>query len=132
MLRGTGESQFVGTQITPLAIEVRGYAVSADSYNVMRVSLFQWARSVTPVTIADVYQYPGTVSSPLTFNNKENIITLRDEYFPIDPNTGYTFVWKWYIKKKNIIPIQFDGTGGQASGALYVTAMSDSANLLWF
>jgi len=126
-VRGTGESQFVGSQVIPLAIEVRGAAVGADSYNLMRISMIQFINFAAAPTLTDIYQYAASPPSPFTMRTKENMIVLRDEYFTIDTADHLSQPWKWYVKKKNILPIQFDETGAQTGGAIYISAMSDSA-----
>lgn len=126
-VRGTGESQYVGSQIIPLAIEVRGQTIVADTFNIMRVTLIQFVNfpQVT-VGIGDVYQYPSIPTSPFTFKNKENIIVLRDEFYRQSQIEAYAYVFHWYVKKKKLLPVQFDGTGAQTGGAIYMVAMSDS------
>lgn len=126
-VRGTGESQYVGSQIIPLAIEVRGQTIVADTFNIMRVTLIQFVNfpQVT-VGIGDVYQYPSIPTSPFTFKNKENIIVLRDEFYRQSQIEDYAYVFHWYVKKKKLLPVQFDGTGAQTGGAIYMVAMSDS------
>lgn len=126
-VRGTGESQYVGSQIIPLAIEVRGQTIVADTFNIMRVTLIQFVNfpQVT-VGIGDVYQYPSIPTSPFTFKNKENIIVLRDEFYRQSQIEDFAYVFHWYVKKKKLLPVQFDGTGAQTGGAIYMVAMSDS------
>lgn len=125
--RGSGESQYVGSQIIPLAVEVRGQSIVADTFNIMRVSLIQFVNfpQVT-VGIGDVYQYPSIPSTPFTFKNKENIIVLRDEFYRQSQIEDYAYVFHWYVKKNKMLPIQFDGSGAQTGGAMYMVAMSDS------
>jgi len=91
MVHGTGiQNAYIGSQVDPVSININytvaGCEASAviplgpDTYNTVRLVVFQWLGDTTP-TIADVLQIgSGTsaVYSPLNLDNEDKINMLCD------------------------------------------------------
>jgi len=126
-------NNFLGNRINPAGIQVRYAFRSGDPSNIMRVLIFQWMDSTTPV-VSGILQTPATCQSAILVSNRTNINVLHDRiyqgsetyagalsYFDSVPSKSV------YIKGKNIFPVEFQaGANTIQKGGLYMLLISDS------
>jgi len=119
-----------GDRIQLVEWSFRWVAQVADTYNLVRLILFQWipdSNSVTP-TVTNVIQTNGTVNGPISYKSIDFVkdvyvlydkLVFVDTYHPIVPNHVV-------IKKFHDRQMQFTGATSRTNG-LYMLTISDSA-----
>lgn len=135
LTRGDGIlGEFQGARINPAGIQFRMTCTTGDSTNAMRILVFQWMDSSTPVA-AGVLQASINCLSAVNITNRALINVLYDRVYTFSSydgtNNSYCLAFpqeQQYIKGKRLFPIEFaSGTTAVQKGGLYCLLLSDSA-----
>jgi len=139
MIRGTGDTEYIGQQITPISLDVRWimdmFASSADNFNSFRVLIIQDKAQGVP-TIANIFESSGNNRTPLSAIDR-----LFNETYKIVYDSGTMLVsasggpslqkvGHIHISGKRLRKIVFnDAVATPESGGLYFIIVSDSTAL---
>jgi len=129
--------EYDGSQILPTSVRVNWECTlltGGDATNHMRLILFQWNNSGTPVP-AGVWNLTSNVNAPFSFvlwENRENIRILRDELvclYETYPTGAHSVTGQWYIKSKKLAPVRFSSsyTDVVQKNDICMLVISDSA-----
>lgn len=141
LVRGdTGLNNFQGNDIRPQAVTFKYFADTAQTFNVLRVILFQWFDAQAP-TLGGVLQSTATnvaCVSPTLVTNKKYIKILYDKTHMLAPTAGDTNVVgngtmdpvTVYIPGKRLRVVRYNSsTNVCQDGNIYVLAISDDTAL---
>lgn len=140
LVRGdAGLNNFDGNIVMPQAITFKYFIHTSTLRNAVRVMLFQWFDSVTPV-IAGVLQSSASITatiSPILVTNKGYIKVLYDRTHQIAPTAGgdttvtgegITDCQTVYIPGKKLKPVRYNSsTNVVQTGNLFLLLVSDDA-----
>jgi len=127
-------NQFVGSSITPRGIQIRLAMQSTDTYNYIRVVVFQWFDATVPV-LGGILQAAPYLIAPVMLTNRENMVILHDRLYFGNENfsgAGATAMMTSprktiYIKGKRLAKCIFpNGSLIPQKGGLYMLLLSDS------
>lgn len=133
-----GINNFRGNTINPWSLRFKYYWSTTQSYNAVRVLIFQWFDATTPALSGIVQSVAtGTATiSPMLVTNLQYIKVLYDGHHMIAPTAadGGTVLGEGvacadvYIKSKKLKPIRFNsGTNVVQDGCIYALLLSDDA-----
>lgn len=140
LVRGdTGLNAFDGNIIRPQAITLKYFCHTSTVRNAVRVMLFQWFDSATPV-IAGILQNGGAITatlSPILVTNKSYIKVLYDRTHQFAPTAGgdttvtgegVTDCQTVYIPGKRLRTVRYNSsTNVVQTGNLFLLLISDDA-----
>lgn len=140
LVRGDGGyDNFTGNHITPQAITLKYYWTTNQSYNVVRLMIFQWFDSSTPL-VSGILQSTGIAGlvpiSPTLVTNKPLMKILYDRTHIMAPtasdgtftNLGYGTVdpVTVYIPGKRLRPVRYNAsTTAIQDGNIFCLVISD-------
>jgi len=151
LIRGdAGINEFSGNDIKPQALLVKYYIQTNQTYNAVRVMIFQWFDSAVPA-ISGVLQTnsnPMATISPTLITNKRYIKVLHDKTHLVSPSAGGDSAVTGngvipeavtvYIPGKRLRPVRYNsGNNTVQDGQIYLLAISDDAvtsfpQLYWY
>lgn len=149
LIRGdAGLNEFSGNDVKPQAITFKYYVNSNQIFNSVRVVLFQWFDSATPV-ISGVLQTNATslaTISPTLVTNKKYIKVLYDKTHVIAPTAGgdTTVIGQGvahasvYIPGRKLRPVRYNSSANTVQdGNIYCLQISDDnvisyPGLIWY
>jgi len=150
LIRGdAGRNEFDGNEIKPQALTLKYYMQTNQTYNSVRVLVFQWMDSVTPVP-SGILQTTSTnfaTISPILVTNKKFIRVLHDRTHVFAPTAGGDTTpiglgvapcQTIYIPGKRLRPVRINSsTNVIQDGNIYILTISDDAltsypQLYWF
>jgi len=150
LIRGdAGRNEFDGNEIKPSALTLKYYMQTNQTYNSVRVLVFQWMDSVTPVP-SGILQTTATnfaTISPILVTNKKYIRVLSDRTHVFAPTAGGDAtpiglgtvpVQTIYIPGKRLRPVRVNSsTNVVQDGNIFVLTISDDAltsypQLYWY
>jgi len=135
--RGTeGRDDFVGNYTDPQAVLMKYWAETAQTYNVLRVMVFQWFDAVTPA-LSGILQNTTTgiaCTSPTLVTNKEYIKVLYDKTHmlaaPYSGGNGIIDPVTVYIPGKKLKRTRWNSSSNTVQdGNIYVLFISDDTAL---
>lgn len=130
-LRGTGESEIIGSRARPSHIRVKGLLQLADDTNVFRVILIQTVGGGSPVpsTVLDPTMI-GTSTAPLSLYNTSyspDFKVLFDEFYTMVSATETALLsFDIRVKGGKIRTVNYTDTGFVQSNGIYLLIISDS------
>lgn len=140
LVRGdAGKDNFQGNLITPHAITLRYFWTTQQTYNAVRLMVFQWYDASIPAVNGVIEDNATTLAtlSPVLITNKQNIKVLYDETHVLAPTAsgdttvlgyGHSDGIKVYIPGKKMRPIRFNSTTNTVQeGNLLMLVISDDA-----
>lgn len=135
VVRGTGMTQYIGSQVKLISWDFRFSCSIADSFNYIRVMLIQWLGDKTPV-IADIMEDPLKVWSSILFSAKDDIVVLRDvmvegsqSFSGSVSSANRGDCQRLYVKGKKMVNIQYNAAGTITNGNPFLVVLSDSIAL---
>jgi len=135
LVRGTaGLNNFAGNDMRPQAITLKYYAETAQSYNALRVLLFQWFDQTTP-GLTGILQNGNTgiaLCSPINVTNRKYIKVLYDRTHMLAPGaagaSGIMEPVTVYIPGKRLRPVHFNWSSNTVqTGNIFLLLVSDDA-----
>lgn len=139
LVRGdNGLNQFQGNMIYPKYVQVDYYTYSNQTYNAIRIMVFQWMDSATPVlsgVLANTAAGIAPISQTLV-TNKGFIKVLYDDRHIIAPTAGgdttpvgfACHMGKAFIPGSKIKPIRYNSSSNVVQdGNIYILAVSDDS-----
>lgn len=139
MNRGdTGHNTFAGNRITPRGLTVRYVLNSQQTFNRIRVMIFQWMDFTAPTIpgVLETNANPLATICPVFITNKSHIRVLFDKTHVIAPTAGGdttpighgVAVEKVYIPGTRLRPIRFNQSSNVVQdGNIYILYISDDA-----
>lgn len=131
LVKGTAaENDYIGSNISPKGLYIRGNILVGDTYNVVRALVIQTKAGGTPV-ISSIFDIYGSIRAPYSFLNEDYKSTyhlLYDRTFRlVDGNDSAVHAVHIKIPARRLKKVTFL-TGGSArtSGALWLVLLSDS------
>lgn len=137
----TGLNSFLGNTIRPQALTIKYFATSQqESYEALRIVVFQWFDSATPATNG-VLQTDATTTalvSPTLVTNKSYIKILYDKlhiatisaYEGGTRGAGYAEPCTVYIPGKRLREVRYNsGSNTVQDGNIYLLALTDDTAL---
>lgn len=151
LVRGdAGLNEFSGNDLRPQALLIKYYMMTNQTYNSVRLLVFQWFDSSVPVP-SGILQSTSTsfaTISPTLVTNKRYIKVLYDKTHIMAPTAadGAGNVVGWgtqepqtiYIPGKRLRPVRYNSTTNVVQdGQIYVLAISDDSltsypQLFWY
>lgn len=119
----------IGDQITMTSYEFRGYIAGGDTYNLLRLMVFQWFPDYLPGASDILINAVNGVISPYSHDNRFDFNILFDRTYRMGTDWQHTHYIHFYIKKFRERRIQFDGGTTNGSNKLFLLLVSDSAAL---
>ena len=142
LVRGDGGiNEFNGNDIRPQAVTLKYYITTNQVFNSVRVMLFQWFDSQTPVPSGILQSTALNLATiaPILVTNKRYIKVLYDRTHVIAPSAGGdTTVLGYgssdahtvYIPGKRLRPVRYNSsTNVVQDGQIYVLVISDDSVL---
>lgn len=130
--QGLSDSGREGDQIYLRSIEFSWQAFIGDTFNVLRLIVFQWYPPTTP-TVADIILATAVGSTDIVFapynhDKRYNYKILYDKTVSLDAVKANTSgVIRKYIIKGFKRHIQYEATGTTGTNKIYILKASDSA-----
>lgn len=129
----SGDTVRVGDEIYIRSLQIRGNIIDADSYNAVRVIVFQWLMDTSIAgaapTVANILQSIaggyGTLSS-FNHDSHTQYRILYDKVFLPDTDDPIKY-FKFYCSKFYRKKISFTAGGTGAANKLYLLLISDSS-----
>jgi len=131
-----GRNDFVGNFTDPQAVLIKYHAETAQTFNVLRVLVFQWFDAGTPV-LSGILQSTATglaCEAPILVTNKEYIKVLYDKTHmlaaPYSGGNGVMDPCTVYIPGKRLRRTKWNsGTSVVQDGNIYILLLSDDTAL---
>ena len=133
-----GINNFLGNTVTPTGLRIKYSWTTDQTYNHVRVLVFQWFADGTP-TVSEVLQTNSTLYaclSAINVSSKNVVRVLHDKTFIVAPTaggdsavTGYGHAYRdVYIPGSRLKPIRFNsGTNTCQDGNIFMLLVSDDA-----
>lgn len=131
LLRGTGDSNFIGAKITPTYLSIKYTFIGADPYNIVRMIILQdKASSGTPAlaTLFENTSYP--LVSGLNNQYRETYRLLADRRFVLKQFGSTYFAptcGSIRIPMSKLRQVKYTDAGNNQGGKLWIVLISDSS-----
>lgn len=128
---GVGDTDLLreGDQLTLKSIHLRGDFLRGDTYNIIRLIIFQWKGDSTPLA-ADVFEDTSSAGAllycPIRKDTRQLLNCLRDDMYYVNSTQNENQLYKYYINKGFTRKIVYQGGTTIASNKIYLAAVSDS------
>lgn len=110
LTRGTaGKDSLTGASIKPQGLTIRVLWNRINSTDVCRFIVIQSIRGLAP-SAANLLEVTGSINAPISnFNRgyKPQIRVLVDEMFTMTQDDGDARIFKYYVKGKKLLPVDF-------------------------
>jgi hypothetical protein len=129
MTQGTGLTQYIGESITPSHIVIRWNAKASDSYNTIRILVFQVKNDWTPIAPI-ILQSTGNIRTPLSALDTDSMARMRilyDTMFTVNAAGPEARSGRITLPMKKIRKVTFeDPNGNYEDGGLWMVVYTDS------
>jgi len=134
--RGSAGNQFIGDSIMPTHLRVKWAIIGADTFNVLRVIVFQNKAGGIPVA-GTLLQVSASVITPLSAYNRDYSDTYKvlfDEFYgtvgypsAASPTNTSQITGDIRIPAKKLHKLDFNSVGSVTLGDIYIVFLSDSS-----
>lgn len=127
LVRGFGETNYIGDSITPTHVRIRWACLVGDATNLLRVVLIQNKAGGVPIG-STLFQLSGSVNTPLSPYESGYSTTYRvlfDEFYGLDADTNYV-TGDIRIVSSKLRQVKYDSSGNLTAGGIWLVFISDS------